>query len=129
MKQEYAQAFLEVLQDGLSLDSALIGLRTSMQKKGHSKLFFPVLFEVQRQLEAKKGEITAKVAVASEAEAKALKTQINLVLENLGADKTIQVDKVVDETLIGGFVATFDYKQHDQSYKKSLTNLYKSITN
>ena len=128
MKQHYAQAFLEMLQEGMPVEAALTGLRAAMEKKSHTKLFVPVLLEVQRVLEAKKGVREAVVATATTASATALKSQIDITLAELGVSKNIPLKAVVDETLVGGFVATFDYKEHDQSYKKALTNLFESIT-
>lgn len=128
MKALYAQAFLEMLQEGTPVEAALTGLRSALEKKSHTKLYVPVLLEVQRVLEAKKGVKEAVVATASTASAKALKSQINVVLAELGVSKDIPVKTIVDETLVGGFVATFDYKEHDQSYKKSLKSLFESIT-
>lgn len=129
MKALYAQAFLEMLQEGTPVEAALAGLRSALEKKSHAKLYVPVLLEVQRVLEAKKGVKEATVATASAASASELNSQIKTVLVELGVSEDIPVKTIVDETLVGGFVATFDYKEHDQSYKKSLTNLYKSITN
>jgi F0F1-type ATP synthase delta subunit len=129
MKTQYSQAFLEVVKDGMPVETALAGLRAALIKKNHSKLLAPVLLEVARVLEAEKFANQAVIKTAKEADHKALKTQIETVLAELGVSNDISVKTVVDETLVGGFVATFDYKEHDQSYKKSLTNLYKSITN
>ena len=128
MKQHYAQAFLEMLEESMPVEAALTGLRAAMEKKSHTKLFVPVLLEVQRVLEAKKGVREAVVATTTTASATALKSQIDTALAELGVSKNIPLKTVVDETLVGGFVATFDYKEHDQSYKKALTNLFESIT-
>lgn len=128
MKSAYVQALLEVLQAGMPVDTALTGLKSTLKRKNHSKLYAPVLLEVVRVLEADKDGTTAVVAVASLAQAKELKAQISEALSALGVDKTVVVKETVDETLVGGFVATFDYKEHDQSYKKSLKNLFESIT-
>jgi F0F1-type ATP synthase delta subunit len=64
----------------------------------------------------------------SKADASTFAAQIKTVLAELGVKETTQVKEVVDETLIGGFIATFDYQEHDQSYKKALKSLYESIT-
>jgi F0F1-type ATP synthase delta subunit len=128
MKSDYVQAFLEVLQAGMPVDTALKGLEATLKRKNHSKLYASVLLEVMRVLEADKAGTTASVAVATSAQAKELKKQISDALAALGVDKNTVVKEIVDETLVGGFVATFDYKEHDQSYKKSLKNLFESIT-
>ena len=128
MKSDYVQAFLGVLQAGMPVDTALKGLEATLKRKNHSKLYASVLLEVVRVLEADKAGTTASVAVATPAQAKELKKQISEALAALGVDKNTVVKETVDETLVGGFIATFDYKEHDQSYKKSLKNLFESIT-
>jgi F0F1-type ATP synthase delta subunit len=79
-------------------------------------------------LEAQKDAKQARVATASTADAKVLKAKITEALRTLGIEKSTVVKEVVDETLVGGFVATFDYKEYDQSYKRTLKLLFESIT-
>ncbi len=128
MKTQYAQAFLEMIQEGMSVETALTGLRTALAKKNYSKLLVPILLEVQRVLEAQKDAKQARVATASTTDAKVLKAKITEALKTLGIEKSTVVKEVVDETLVGGFVATFDYKEYDQSYKRTLKSLFESIT-
>lgn len=128
MKTEYAQALLATLEDGMSVDTALSGLKVALQKKHHEKLFAPVLLEVLRVLEAEKGTKTAEIRVAKTADLSALKSQIETTLQSLGVSSDTQVKEVVDETIVGGFVATYNYTEQDQSYKKALKSLYESIT-
>ncbi len=128
MKQQYAQAFLEILKDGTPVDTALTGLRRVLGSKHHGKLLAPVLFEVLRTLESGRGTKEAVVAVATKTDTSAHKAKIEAVLLELGVSKDTPVKEVVDETLVGGFTVTFDYKEHDQSYKKALKSLYESIT-
>lgn len=128
MKTQYAQAFLEMIQEGMSVETALTGLHTALAKKNYSKLLVPILLEVQRVLEAQKDAKQARVATASTTDAKVLKAKITEALKTLGIEKSTVVKEVVDETLVGGFVATFDYKEYDQSYKRTLKSLFESIT-
>ena len=128
MKHDHAQAVLQVLKDGMPIETVLAGLRSALKRKGHTKLFAPVLLEVLRVLEADKGPGQATIATASSASHKTLNSQITAALNNLGVSAETPIKSIIDETLVGGFVATFDYKEHDQSYKKTLINLYQSIT-
>ncbi len=128
MKAHYVKAFTETLRAGMAIDAALAGLKSTLARKKHDKLFASVLLESLRVLEAEKGTDTAVVATASKADASTLATQIKAALAELGIKETTEVKEVVDETLIGGFVATFDYQEHDRSYKKALKSLYESIT-
>jgi F0F1-type ATP synthase delta subunit len=127
MKHEYAQAFLKSLESGMAVDAAIAGLESAMEKKQHTKLFGAVLLEVLRVLETEKGTKQAVVAVAKSTDMKSLKPAIEAALAELGVSKDTPVKEVVDEALVGGFVATYDYKEHDASYKKSLKSLYESI--
>jgi len=127
MKSQYAQALIAVLNDGMPVDAALAGLRGTLAKKQHDKLFAPILLEVLRTLEAKKGAAHATVLVASDADKTALATAIKEVLKELGATDKTEVQTTVDETLIGGFVAQFNFKEHNRSYKHALKSLYESI--
>lgn len=127
MKAHYAQAFLASLENGMAVDTALAGLKLSLEKKNHTKLLGSVLLEVVRVLEAAPQSNQAVVVVAAAGDITALKTRIAEALEALGVTKETDVQEVVDETLIGGFVATYNHKEHDASYKKSLKSLYESI--
>ena len=127
MKSQYAQAFLASIEEGVPVETALTGLVAALQKKQHNKLLGSVLLEILRVLESKKSSTEAVVAVAHAADATTLKTAIENALTSLGVSKDTPVKEVVDETLIGGFVATYNHKEHDASYKKSLKSLYESI--
>ena len=128
MKNEYAQAFLALIKEGMPVETALSGLRAVLERKKHSKLYASVLLEVQRVLEAEKGVKQAVVTVASSDHSAALQTKIDAALMSLGVSNDTPIKHVVDETLIGGFVASFDHKEYDQSYKTALKSLYESIT-
>ncbi len=128
MKIQYAKAFFEIVKDGMPVETALTGLRTTLKRKNHSKLLAPVLLEVLRVLEAEKFANKAIVKTATKADTAALKSQIDTALNGLGVKMNTPVQNVVDETLVGGFVATFDYKEYNQSYKKALKSLFESIT-
>lgn len=127
MKAQYAQAFLASLESGMAVDTAIAGLKKSLEKKNHTKLLGAVLLEAARVLEAAPQGNQAVVAVATAGDIAALKASIAAALEELGVTKETEVKEVVDETLIGGFVATYNHKEHDASYKKSLKSLYESI--
>lgn len=129
MKAQYAQAFLDVLKDGLPVETAITGLRTALAKKNHDKLLGSVLLEAVKTLEANKGVKQVIVKTAKSADVATLATQIKTAFLELGVEDGVPTKTIVDETLIGGFVATFDYQEYDRSYKKSLKNLYESIVN
>jgi F0F1-type ATP synthase delta subunit len=128
MKSDYAQAFLEMLKAGIPVETALTGLKRVLERKRHEKLLAPILLEVQRELEAEKGVMQAIVTVASSTQTVALRSTIDAALKELGVSADTPVKEVVDRTLVGGFVASFDHRECDQSYKAALKSLYESIT-
>ncbi len=128
MKQQYVQALLASLRGGMSIDAALSGLKGALQKKHCEKLFGPVLLEAMRVLEAEKGLNVAEVRVARVTDLTALKSQIETTLQHLGVSADATLKEIVDETVVGGFVATYNYKEQDKSHKKALKSLYESIT-
>lgn len=128
MKTQYAQALVAAINGGTSVNDALLGLKRVLDQKRHSKLYAPVLLEVIRTLEAKKRSgVNAVVSVAKNSDIVALKDAIASALQQLGTTQATNITEVVDETLIGGFVAIYDHKEYDQSYKKALKSLYESI--
>jgi F0F1-type ATP synthase delta subunit len=127
MKQEYTKALLATLETEISVSSAISGLRTAMEKKHHLKLFGPVLLEVLRVLESKSSDKSVKISVAHASDIKKLKSEIADAIKTLGVPKDARTRETIDDTLIGGFVATYDHKEYDASYKKSLKSLYESI--
>jgi F0F1-type ATP synthase delta subunit len=127
MKTEYAHAILQMIKEGVSVDTALSGLRAVLEKKGHNKLFVPILREALRIIQSEKDSIQAVVATARK-EDDAVQKQIEATLKALGVQENTSIKKVIDDTLIGGFVVTYEYKEYDQSYKKALRSLYESIT-
>lgn len=128
MQHDYAQAFIAIIHDGTPIDSALSGLKAALAKKHHDKLFVPILSEVLRVLQSEKGVRTATVTLAKATVTDFEREQIQAGLRALGVTTSTTQVEVVDETLIGGFIATFDHQEYDHSYKRVLKSLYESIT-
>jgi F0F1-type ATP synthase delta subunit len=128
MQNDYAQAFLAHVATGASFDESLAGLVAVLQRRNHTKLLPSILRLVLRTLEAVKGVSTASVRVATATMSDADKAKLTAALKALGVTEHTAVETVVDETLIGGFIAIFNHHEQDHSYKRTLTNLYESIT-
>jgi len=128
MQHYYAQALHASLRDGMSVEVALSRLTTVLQKKRHEKLLVPVLLEVVRILETQNGTDIAEVRVARSGDVTLLTSNIKTALANLGATGSTKVLEVIDKTLVGGFVTTYNYREQDESYKRILKSLYDSIT-
>lgn len=128
MKNNYVQALLASLDEGMQIDTALSGLAATLRKNQHEKLLPSVLLEVLRVLEANKGELVAEVRVAKASDLQTLKSRIEATLQNLGVTRDTTVNEIVDETIVGGYVATYNFQEEDRSHKKVLKSLYESIT-
>ena len=127
MEKVYVQAVLELLESGSKVETVLGNLRAVMEKRGHAKALSTVLRAVVRALEQGTTESVATITVASDADVTALKADIKTALATLGADGAHTT--VVDDTIIGGLIATYNHRQIDQSYRSKLVTLYQSITN
>lgn len=125
MKKNYITAVLEMLHDGQEPSTVLEGLKRTLKQKGHERLYASVLRGVERVLEAHGAE-TSRVVVASNQAYEKQKTAILSALQSLSSVNTHKV--VVDETIIGGFIAEANDKQMDASYKTKLVSLYRNLT-
>ncbi len=123
----YAQAFIELLQTGTRHEDALSGLDATLARRGHTKLKRHILTIVHRTLEAKRSTENAELVVARNGDEARYTKAIELVCKSLGVTKPASA--TVDETLIGGFILTTGTKRVDRSYKRTLSNLYRSIIN
>ena len=127
MEKVYVQAVMELLENGSKIETVLGNLKTVMEKRGHAKALPAVLRAVVRALEQGTTESVATITVARDADVTALKADIKSALATLGADGAHTT--IVDDTIIGGLIATYNHRQIDQSYRTKLVSLYQSITN
>jgi F0F1-type ATP synthase delta subunit len=127
MEKVYIQAVMELLESGSAIETVLGNLRIVMEKRGHAKALLAVLCAVVRALEQGTTNSVATITVAREADMTALKTDIKSALVALGAEGAHTT--IVDDTIIGGLIATYNHLQIDQSYRSKLVTLYQSITN
>lgn len=128
MQHDYAQALISHLENGVSADEALAGLVAVLTRRHHQKLLPLILRVALRTLEADTAKRSAVVRVASPKVTKENEATIKAALSALGVTAATPVDEVIDETLIGGFIARYNFTEQDHSYKRVLTNLYESIT-
>ncbi|MEM9336260.1 MAG: F0F1 ATP synthase subunit delta [Patescibacteria group bacterium] len=124
MRDSYLQATLALIQEGYDPQKLIDGLKETLAARGHQALLPSILQAVLRELEA--GKTTTKVTVAKATDAEVLKAEITAALKNIQA--TDEVVTEVDETIVGGFVATGNGKTIDASYKHKLVHLYRSLT-
>jgi len=127
MKNHYIQATIEMIQTGTAVEAVFDGLKKSMQKKGHIRLYASVLHGVLRILETKKDIAVATVVVAKDADVQKYADTIKQTLISIKAGDDFSTK--VDETIIGGVIVKNNNTIVDRSYKTVLTNLYRSTTN
>lgn len=125
MKQHYITAVLEELQAGTDPDVVLSGLKKTLERKGHTRLYAPVLRRVVRVLEAGSRE-SISVTVARAGDYEVHKAAIQAALQKLGVNDEPSIQ--TDSTIVGGFVAEANSTRIDASYKSKLVTLYRSLT-
>ncbi len=117
---------MELLNTGSDIETVLGNLRTVMAARGHVKALPAVLRGVVRALEQSSVTDVPVVTVARAADVAALAADIKTALATLGTAG--EHATIVDDTIIGGIIATYNHRQIDQSYRTKLTTLYQSIT-
>lgn len=125
MKDTYTKALLDLFsQDDIDSKAVLRGFQATLEKRGHSSLYAPVLQAVLRILSAERPATVVTVARTKDSTRQA--AAIAEALSELGA--TSSTEAVVDETLIGGYVVEHGHRRIDNSYKTKLVRLYQSLT-
>ncbi len=127
MKKHYVQAVLQLLEEGKDIDTVLISLHDTLQRKGHTKLHESILSAVLTQLVRITATEGALVTVAKESDSQKYQSAIQEALKELRSDGASLRTKV-DETLIGGFTVEYNNTRIDRSYKEKLVSLYRAIT-
>lgn len=127
MEKVYVQAVMELLTSGSDIETVLGNLRTVMTARGHAKALPTVLGAVLRMLEEQSDTSVPSITIARESDTSALAVDIKTALNTLGAKGAHTV--IVDDSIIGGIIATHNHRQIDQSYRTKLVTLYQSITN
>lgn len=126
MKKQYITAVLEILGTGKDISDVLSGLQKTLESRGHMSIYASVLRGVLVQLSSATTSATAVVTVSDSDQLATQKEYINSALTTLGASDDFET--VIDPTIIGGTVVSYKNVILDQSYKTTLTNLYRSIT-
>lgn len=127
MKKHYITAVTDLLLKGGDVDAVLANLKTVLVRKGHEKLHTSILRGVLTELTVRKDLHTPFVFVASEADIARFREAITETLQTLNAPVG-EMQVTVDDTLIGGYIATHEGKLINRSYKEKLVSLYRSIT-
>lgn len=126
MKRNYVKAVIDLLLSGHEVSDVLKGLKNTLTKRNHNKLYLSILKSVSRELGKKLLRNNSMLVVAQKNDEKTLKKTIEEAALKLGLSQKPFVQ--VDETLIGGFILTANNKEVDQSYKTKLISLYRNVT-
>jgi F0F1-type ATP synthase delta subunit len=126
MKKNYIKATTQLLRDGSEVESVLANLKSVLTQKGYEGMYTEVLHGVLTELAHATNTNTAKVYVANKADATKLQSAIEASLAKLGAN-IATAETIVDETLVGGYVAVHNGKSINASYKEQLVTLYRKI--
>jgi len=125
MKNTYVQAIIELIAKGREVEVVLARAKTVMEARGHGRLYGEVLKEVVVALEQQSSSLTPQVVVARASDA--VSPQVTKVLAMLDSENMTPVI-TVDDTIIGGVVATLGHRHIDLSHKSTLQKLYQAIT-
>lgn len=126
MKYAYVTALTESILTGLPVDTALLNVKSVMERKGHLRLWPQVLRATKRVLESRLASTLPRVIIAKDGLVS--KESIESALQKLGVAETKNFSTVVDSSLVGGFVIRFRGLLLDTSYKQALLKLYRAVS-
>lgn len=127
MEQAYAQALWQMIEGGEEPKKALHSLVESLKAHGRESLLPRIGRAFQRLAEREMRKSTVTISIAHEKDASGAKKEALKILEAAGAD-TNAVDICVDESLIGGWRLEGAGVLVDNSFKKSLLEMYNHAT-
>lgn len=120
LTRQYATALIESTKS-TSVESALVQLKATLKKRGHTRLFRSILETAVALSQVKRNQVEYRVAKKEDASryvAHLFDHGINIPEETA----------VVDDSLVGGFFYRDGRRLIDGSYKRALINLYTKIT-
>lgn len=124
-KALYARAIHTALVNGLTIDQALTGLQKTLARHGHESLYGSVLREVLALVQDAERKKTATIVLAKALDEKTYTQHIEAFMAEARASEKVIV---IDESIIGGFIAKTTTVKRNQSYKESLIQIYRSVT-
>lgn len=127
MEQAYAQALWQLVENGMSPKQAITALVESLKARGREALLPRIARAFERLAEREMRKNAVTVSVAHEKDSVHAKRDAKRVLEEIGADAK-DIDVKIDESLIGGWRLEGAGMLVDQSFKKSLLEMYNAAT-
>jgi|SRR6185312_6441163 len=123
MEQAYAQALWQMIESGMEPKKALHALVETLKSHGREALLPRISRAFSRLAERETRKKAIIVSVAREKDAHGATREAKRVLDEIGADaKDIEVK--IDESLIGGWRLEGKGILVDNSFKKSLLDMY-----
>lgn len=123
---DYSSALLDLLLNGSKQADVFDSLKTLLKNKGHEKLYARILRDTQKRIEKQSEQAHIHVIVSREKDLKNLEDSILKTIATLGGGTEFLTGE--DPTLIGGFKVIGYGKVIDQSFKKKLLSVYRSLT-
>lgn len=133
MKDHYIAALKQIIasDETLDLEVLLRDLKQVLTERGHARLLPAILRGLVTQLPKQANAIV--VTLASNTDLKAHAEEIAATVKEItGADAkidTTHVSAIHDDSLIGGYTVSVADTLIDRSYKTTLLQLYRTITN
>lgn len=96
-------------------------------KKNRESILAQIATEYQAQYNSLKGLQVAEVTTTVELDA-GLRTKFNDLVKEISGKKA-QLNEIIDENIVGGFVLNVGDRRLDQSLKSQLNNIKRELTN
>jgi hypothetical protein len=124
MKQAYVTAVVAMVPEGKPVETVLANTKAALDKKGHTRLWGAVLRGAVRELTHMLAANAPKIVLAKNDAATLANAKAALVALQAEGEAVV----VVDETLIGGFIASAKHQIVDSSYKRALLDVYRKVS-
>ncbi len=122
MINDYVTATYEALKER-EPDAVLFELRSVLAARNHTSLYPQILRALLERMEQEAESARPVVTVATEADAHDPAVRADLATLGAAADPRI----VIDPTLIGGAVVSYQNRTIDTSYKAALKKIYQTL--
>jgi F0F1-type ATP synthase delta subunit len=127
MEGTYAQALWQMIEGGMQPKKAVHALVESVKAHGREALLPRIARAFERIAERQMRKNTLIVSVAHEKDVNKAKRDVKEVLEKMDTDRK-ELEVRIDESLIGGWRLEGRGTLVDNSFKKSLLDMYNAAT-
>lgn len=116
IQKHYLLAVKALIKDGVAPTALFDGLKSTLDRRGHSKLYPSILRSLTRSLEENVQSSVQTLVVAKAEDAKRF-------MPKDADEATSRI--VVDESIVGGHIFTKDWVRTDDSHKTKLLTWYR----